>query len=324
MDETKDVPPSTAPDNGSATPSANTVDGAADTSPARVVVAGAHKDDALRVGDLGVREKPRRTPLGAVTEIFLPNRVVAPTTMKIIAGVEIAIALLIWINSPFKVLPQPGEVLDALRTLWLEKGLGQDLATSFKLNVQALAWSSLISLGLAYLTVLPVFRPLVAAVARGRFLSMVGFTLVFTLIFGGGRPLQTSMLVFGITVFYVTSMASVIAAIPKSEFDYARTLRMSEWRVVWEVVILGTADKAFEVLRQNAAIGWMMLTLVEGIVRSEGGVGVMLLNVSKYADYASVFAIQILILIVGLFQDYVIGVVRRLVCPYADLTLERK
>jgi NitT/TauT family transport system permease protein len=147
---------------------------------------------------------------------------------------------------------------------------------------------------------------------------------VFTLIFGGGHPLKTSLLVFGVTVFYVTSMASVIAAIPKGDFDHARTLRMSEWRVVWEVVILGTVDKAFEVLRQNAAIGWMMLTLVEGIVRSEGGVGTMLLNESKHFRLAEVFAIQIVILLVGLFQDYGIGVVRRLACPYADLTLERK
>lgn len=144
------------------------------------------------------------------------------------------------------------------------------------------------------------------------------------MITGGGSALKTSLLVFSITVFYITSMASVIAAIPKSEFDHARTLRMSEWRVVWEVVVLGTAEKAFEVLRQNAAIGWMMLTMVEGIVRSEGGIGTSLLNVNKHFILADIFAIQIVILLVGMFQDYFIGIVRRVVCPYADLTLERK
>jgi NitT/TauT family transport system permease protein len=94
--------------------------------------------------------------------------------------------------------------------------------------------------------------------------------------------------------------------------------------VVWEVVVLGTAAQAWEVLRQNAAIGWMMLTMVEGISRSEGGVGAMLLNQSKHFHLAEVFAIQILILAVGLLQDYGIGVLRRFTCPYADLTLERK
>ena len=244
--------------------------------------------------------------------------------MWAIAGVELAIALLIWLNSPFKVLPRPLEVLDALHSLWMKQGLGPALFSSFALNLQALAWSSLISLGLAYATVLPVFRPLVTAISKGRFLSLAGFTLIFTLMFGGGHALKLSLLVFAVTVFYVTSMASVIASIPKSEFDYARTLRMSEWRVVWEVVILGTVEKAFEVLRQNAAMGWMMLTMVEGIVRLEGGVGTMLLDGMKQFHLAEVFAIQLVILIAGLFQDYLIGLARRLCCPYADLTLERK
>src|SRR5437867_629398 len=84
---------------------------------------------------------------------------------------------------------------------------------------------------------------------------------------------QVALLVFGMTVFFVTSMLDVVAAIPKESFDHARTLRMGEWRTVWEVLVLGTAEKAMDVLRQNAAIGWMMLTMVEGISRSEGGVG---------------------------------------------------
>jgi len=115
-----------------------------------------------------------------------------------------------------------------------------------------------------------------------------------------------------------------VAAIPKEKFDYARSLRMSEWRAVWEVVVLGTADQAIEVLRQNAAMGWMMLTMVESISRSEGGVGAMLLNQNKHFHLAEVFAIQILILLLGMTQDYGIGIAKRLLCPYSALTLERQ
>jgi len=212
----------------------------------------------------------------------------------------------------------------ALHGLWFTQGLGPELWTSFTMSLEALAWTTAISLALSYLTVVPFFRPLAAAISKGRFLSLVGFTFVFTLIVGGGRPLKASLLVFGMTVFFVTAMASVIAAIPKEAFDHARTLRMKEWQVVWEVVILGTLHEAFEVLRQNAAIGWMMLTMVEGISRSEGGVGAMLLNQSKHFRLAEVFAIQFLILGVGMVQDYGIGLLRRLVCPYAHITLERK
>jgi NitT/TauT family transport system permease protein len=269
------------------------------------------------------RPVPRRSMAAEIAAAFLPNRAISPVSFKLLAGIEALLALLIWFFSPFAVLPRPDEVFGVLPSLWMS-GLGYNLGISFMLNLQALAWASLLSLGLAYLTVLPVFRPLVTAISKGRFLSFVGISLIFTLITGGGRPLQVALLVFGITVFYVTGMAAVIAAIPKGDFDHARTLRMSEWRTVWEVVILGTADKALEVLRQNAAIGWLMLTLVEGLVRSEGGVGAMLLSESKHFRLTEVFAIQIVILIVGMGQDYAIGLLRRLLCPYADITLERK
>lgn len=285
-----------------------------------MIIAGAHSSDALHVGDLTRKQKPRGHRFW---NAFLPNRAISSHTLRLIIGVEVLLALTLWIFSPFKVLPQPDEVWRALQNLWLTAGLGQELAVSFGLNLKALAWSSLISLLLAYLTVIPIFRPIVTAISKGRFLSLTGFTLVAAILFEGGA-MKTALLTFSITVFFITSMASVIAAIPKSEFDHARTLRMSEWRVVWEVVILGTADKAFEVLRQNAAIGWMMLTMVEGIVRSEGGIGAMLLAQYKFFHLDAMFAIQIVILIVGLLQDYAIGALRRLVCPYADITLERK
>ncbi len=244
--------------------------------------------------------------------------------MKIVVAVQVAFAIAVWWLSPWEVIPKPLEVFAALGKLWSEEGMGQELITSFLMNVQALLWTTVLSLLLSYLTVLPVVRPITAAVAKGRFLGLIGLTFVFTLIIGGGRPLKLSLLVFGMTVFFVTSMASVVAEIPRSAFDHARTLRMSEWEVVWDVVILGTLDRAIEVLRQNAAIGWMMLTMVEGISRSEGGIGAMLLNQNKHFHIAEVFAIQFMILLVGLMQDYGIGVLKRLVCPWAHITLERQ
>jgi NitT/TauT family transport system permease protein len=244
--------------------------------------------------------------------------------MRILVAAQAVTFLLVWANSPFEVLPRPGETLNALRNLWMHEGLGEELGTSFFLNIKALALSLAITLALSYLTVIPFFRPIATAVSKGRFLGLIGLTFLFTLIFGGGQPLKLSLLVFGITVFFVTSMAAVVASVPSEAFDQARTLRMSEWRATWEVVVLGTADQALEMLRQNAAIGWMMLTMVEGISRSEGGIGAMLLNQNKHFRLPEVFAIQIVILLVGVAQDYGLGLLRRAACPYAALSLERK
>jgi NitT/TauT family transport system permease protein len=275
---------------------------------------------------LPVQPPPRTLPPTArsLTAAFVPNRPVSPTTMGLLVGVQVVVALGIWWTSPLRLLPRPDEVARAFRTLWMEEGLGRELWASLATNLQALGIAMVISLGLSYLTVLPFFRPLAAAVSKGRFLAFVGFPLLFTLVFANPHWIKVALLVLAMTVFFVTSMASVILEIPRERLEHARTLRMGEWRVVGEVIVLGTADKALEVTRQNAAIGWMMLTMVEGFYRGEGGIGALLLNQNKHFLLAGVFAIQLTILTVGLLQDYGIGVLGRALFPWAGLTVERR
>lgn len=254
--------------------------------------------------------------------VFSPNKVISKNTFRLLVSTQILAVALIWTFSPFVLLPRPGEVFRALGDLW-QQGLGSELITSFYLNIEAILVSTVISLLLAYATVMPFFRPVVALLSKLRFLSLVGLTFVFTILARSGHQLKLSLLVFSVSVFFVTGMADVIAAIPKEKYDLARTIGMGEWRVVWEVIVLGQTDKAFDVLRQNAAIGWMMLTMVEGIVRSEGGVGTILLDQNHHFRLAAVFAIQLTILALGLLQDYGIGGLKNFCCPYASLTLER-
>jgi len=255
--------------------------------------------------------------------VFAPNRVVSKNTIRVIIAFEVVVLLIVWATSTYVFLPKPLAVWNAFLDLWSHEGLGQELITSFMLNIQAMAWATVLSVGLAYLTVVPAFRPIAMAISKGRFLGMVGLTFFFTLLFASGHHLKVSLLVFGVGVFFVTSMIDVVAQVPKEKFDLARTLRMGEWRVVWEVIVLGRADAAFDAMRQNAAMGWMMLTMVEGISRSEGGVGALLLNQNKHFRLEAVFAIQIAILIIGLFQDYALGLAKKFIFPYADLQLER-
>lgn len=262
--------------------------------------------------------------LSEVLAAFSPNRVISKAAFRFIIVFQIAVLLVFWATSTYVFLPKPMDVWRAFVDLWNHEGLGQELIISFLLNVQAMAWATIISLGIAYLTVVPFFQPIANAISKGRFLSMVGLTFFFTILFASGHRLKVSLLVFGVAVFFVTTMLDVVAQVPKEKFDLARTLRMSEWRVVWEVIVLGRADAAFDAMRQNAAMGWMMLTMVEGISRSEGGVGALLLNQNKHFRLEAVLAIQIAILLIGLFQDYALGLAKRFLFPYAELQLERR
>jgi NitT/TauT family transport system permease protein len=279
-------------------------------------------------GTLDHRTTPAAGAQGSVLRdvlaSFSPNRIISKAALRFIIVFQVAVLLVVWATSSYVFLPKPMDVWRAFVDLWSNEGLGQELIVSFLLNVQAMAWATVISLVLAYLTVVPFFQPIVNAVTKGRFLGMVGLTFFFTVIFASGHRLKVSLLVFGVSVFFVTTMIDVVAQIPKEKFDLARTLRMGEWRVLWEVIVLGRADAAFDAMRQNAAMGWMMLTMVQGISRSEGGIGALLLNQNKHFRLEAVFAIQIAILLIGLFQDYALGLAKKFLFPYADLQLEKR
>jgi NitT/TauT family transport system permease protein len=220
-------------------------------------------------------------------------------------------------------LPGPGDVLRAYPNL-MDQGLGPQLFVSLTTNLQAIGITCLLTLPLAYLTVLPAVRPLVRGLSKARFLGLTGFVVLFTILFGGGHALKVALLVFGMGVFLMTSLYDIVETIPKEEFDHARTLRMGAWGSVLEVVILGHLDAVLDAIRQNAAMGWVMLTMVEGLVRFEGGLGAMMLAEDKHIKLDAVFAIQAVILVIGIAQDWALVALRRVLCPYASLTLERQ
>ncbi len=252
-------------------------------------------------------------------DAFRPNRVVSKGTTGLIVVFWLAVVVLVWSLSPWKSLPTLGDVYRALGKLWWEQGLGPEIGSTMKLIGHATLLTVVISLGLAYLTVVPFFRALVEGISKLRFLGLTGLVFPFTLLTGGGYSLKVALLTFGMTTFYVTSMAQVVAEIPRSELDHMRVLGASELRILWEVVVRGTLDKALDLLRQNVAMGWAMITMVEGISRAEGGMGAMILNENKHFLLAEVYAILIVILILGLAVDYAMGVINNAVCPHARL-----
>lgn len=253
---------------------------------------------------------------------FRPNSHVSGNERRTILFVWLLFGAVAWVFWPSRTLPTPLGVLHAFGPLINQDHLANELVASYSTNLVALALTTVISLIVSYATVLPGLRPVGLFLSKLRFLGSTGLPLFFTLLFATGHAVKIWMLVFWMSVFFITSMVQVVAEIPKAKFDHARVVGMGEWRVTLEVVVLGTLDQAIDLLRQNAAIGWMMLTMVEGLVRSEGGVGVLLLNQNRYLRLDAVVAIQLTILALGLVQDAALGLLRRMVCPHAALRTE--
>lgn len=255
-------------------------------------------------------------------EAWIPNGHVSKRAHWAIGGATVALLLVAWSLRP-AFLPGPSDVLHAYPAL-MDQGLMEQMFVSLTVNFQALAITCFLTLPLAYLTVLPAVRPFVRVLSKTRFLGLTGFVVLFTLLFGGGHWLKVSLLVFGMGVFLITSLYDIVEAIPREEFDHARTLRLGSWGSILEVVVLGRLDYVLDAVRQNAAMGFVMLTMVEGLVRFEGGLGAMMLAEDKHIKLDAVFALQALVLLIGVAQDWGLRAVRRVFCPYADLSLERQ
>jgi NitT/TauT family transport system permease protein len=259
-----------------------------------------------------------------LSTFVVPHARVSRSAMLWLVGLQVGFTLLAWVIFPGPFVPSPAAVLRSLHHLWRDEGLLFELWASFKLDLYALTLSAVMALGLAWLSTIAFFRPAVAAFSKLRFLSLVGLNFYIAQATGGGEAEKVWTLVFAMGVFFLTAFAAVVSEVPQAALDHARTLRLSEWRTVYEVVILGTRDKAIEALRQNAAIGWAMLTMVEGMVRTNGGIGVLLLNHNKYMEFDALIALQLVVLVVGLLQDNAIGLLRDWLCPYAVLQTARR
>lgn len=248
--------------------------------------------------------------------LFTPNVPISNRKYITIAVIELSLIILMWWFSTVKMNPSPIDILYAFPTL-LEINFPHHLLISFILTLKAVGYSAVISLCLAYFSKFAIGLPLGMFFATCRFMGLSGVIYIFTMSFDGGESLKLALLVFSMSVFLTTSMIEVVWSIPPKNYDLAKSLRMSPMETLYEVVILGTAHKMFDCLGQNIAISWMMLATVEGTVRSGGGIGILLKDQEKHFHLAEVFAMQIVILITGMFLYYSIKSLKQFFCPYA-------
>jgi NitT/TauT family transport system permease protein len=255
--------------------------------------------------------------------LLLPFMPVRARWLKAMVAMQAAAAVGLWALSGSRTLPSPMEVGAAWLDLARHQGLLFELWTSVKVSALALLLSTLAAVAMACLATAPVFMPVARLAATMRFLGFAGLTYVFMLMSSDAHALRVWILGFGMFVFMVTALLADVAATSRDQIDHCRTLGMRHWRITGEVVVLGKADVILDLMRQNAAIGWTLLTLVEGMTRSGGGIGAMLLNQNRYFLLAGVFAIQLTILLVGLAQDGLLSLLKEAACPWSMLVKEQ-
>jgi NitT/TauT family transport system permease protein len=234
--------------------------------------------------------------------------------------VWIGLLLLVWFFNPIKALPDPGEVVQAFRRMWSvegSQGLLYNVYVTLKLNVVGLGYAAIISLAIAYLSVIPLFQPVNKMVQWLRYIPIVGFNLVFLTLFTIGWPMKVAMLTTGMSFFLVTSMTGVIASIPRMKYELAKVLGYNDWQVFYSVIVRPTLPAMIDMIAQNAAIGWVMITAIETYNRTEGGIGSQIYAYSSTNNLAEVYAYLLIIGVIAVMEDWVFTLIKRLMFPYS-------
>lgn len=247
-----------------------------------------------------------------LTELFVPNA--KPGMRSVTIAALSCLGLMAWEFLRPTVFPSPLEVIGAIPTLWTD-GIVWDLFSSLTVCMEALALSAIVGLPIAYLSRVPVVEPIATFLSKLRFAGAAVFYLPLLMTMTP-HSVKVALLMLGELFYLVTTMQGVVLNISQERFDDAATLKMSPWKSVWFVVIRGTVPEALTAIKDNNGMGLASILFVEGIVRSEGGVGVRLFEAERYSSYDQFFAIVILIVLTGIASDWALRQLRKAACPY--------
>lgn len=254
-------------------------------------------------------------------KLITPFEKIPKANKTIILAVWIIALLAIWFLGTMgekHLFPSPAQVFKGFSELYNE-GLVVHIFNSLKLCFLSIFLAVILSMIFAYSFPIPILKPIAEFVTKLRFLPFTGLSFYITMVIHEARNMQIWIMVIFLTTFLTTSLIAVISAIPQEEFDHAKTLKCSRWEVLWQVIILGRVDHVIDVIRQNLAITWMMLVTVESIVVASGGLGFLIKNSDKFMNHGRIIALQIIILLIGLFLDWGINFLRKSIFRYSKI-----
>jgi NitT/TauT family transport system permease protein len=217
-----------------------------------------------------------------------------------------------------KVLPPLG---DTVRAGW-EMAVNGDLLTDLWASTERVLYG----FGLAVLVSVPIgilmgtflasealFEPLFAML---RYLPAPAFIPLFLVWFGIDEAPKIA-LVFTGTVFFNTLMtADVVRSVPRELINVSYTLGARRGEVLRKVIVPHSVPGIIDSIRVNIAAAWALLVVAE-VVSSTTGLGRSIMQSQRFQRIDEMFAVLLVIGIVGVIMDVVLRVLRARVGRWA-------
>ena len=204
---------------------------------------------------------------------------------------------------PKGILPAPWEVFKAFVPLHFEDALLRNAFKSIWLNLQGYIWAIIIAIPIGFLIgLIPLFRGLFARqIDAIRFIPLTAVTGLFMAWFGIGNVMKVAFLAFGIFVYLVPIVVQRVKEVEKVYLQTTYTLGATNWQTIKTVYLPSVLSKISDDIRVLVAISWTYIIVAEMVNSSEGGIGALIWKKARQADIDMVFAVLILIVVIGVF-----------------------
>lgn len=234
-----------------------------------------------------------------MNEMFRPFGRVSKLWKNLIVIFWVCLAGIIWCYPPdlLYFVPSPQAVSDKFFFLY-ESGLIEDLVVSLKVIFEAGLIALPVGALLAYLYECEFFKPPIILIAG---LSNLGpLAVIAACLYMGfsGMEVKVYTMTFVILVYFLSALLQNRPT--QDDLDLARTMHMTPWQSLWHVTIRGRLYDTLRAFIPNLAMGWAMLSVVEGANRDAGGLGDVMLKQDKISSMAGIAVISIISLAFGL------------------------
>lgn len=188
---------------------------------------------------------------------------------------------------------------------------------SIKLNFYGYIEAVLISLPLGFIIGLfPIFRGLLSGYVNAlRFLPLTAVTGIFIAWFGIEIGMKTHFLAFGILIYLLPVIVQRIDEVEKVHLQTIYTINANSFQQFIHVYLPSVLSRISDDIRVMVAISWTYIIVAE-LINKEGGIGAMIFTANKQSRMDMVFALLLIIIIIGYLQDVLFKSLDKLMFEY--------
>lgn len=217
----------------------------------------------------------------------------------------------------YPLLPPPNQVVGAFPGLFQDDSLVHNTWLSIWRNLQGYFWAVVLSLFLGFLIgLIPLFRGLFSKqVDALRYLPLTALTGLFIIWFGIEDEMKIAFLAFGILVYMLPVVVQRIDEVRDVYLKTVFTLGATDWQTIKSVYFPSVFSKLMDDIRVLTAISWTYIIIAE-LLNRQGGIGALIYVKARQGQLEKVFAILIVIVLIGFLQDRIFVYMDKRLLPH--------